>query len=530
MGIEIGIIVSTLLNKEKWLAVYNEAFDLAKKLGLADWEETDIHGHIVRCLVPVEERKWNGKPGWWAVANYTYGDPCEGFFFPKELIKPEDNKPIDILVRRAHDIEVIDITNPGKNYECIWENKTQGHTYHLDLLAIGCLVQDRLGDDAFVNSDINAGQCREAVKRANEYLDKPISVPYQCDPNRWIERIKRITIKGIDRIRIAIDMYIGKEDVDFGEKLRSLFSHDELCSYWKEEFSEYSMRASGFGWTLEKYLEMGFDLGDLCDLINYTDEDGTDLHEKFICKVMDSKIYLKEKDCTDLLMKDPDDPALYGIGAEIIRHFASVGRIKNVDRYIAIDELRKTFREKLGSECDVDAIIDKYLEREKELNNAESFEDESEEIEYADLNRVLKKSKDRLEKLADEYDIYVEEHLQFYEQDCTIEPLIVKKICRVLEFCNTIRESDEYKKAAKKSINYKEKWLIANSEQFYGLRDRDWERIFENLEKEPKCFERYYPLFRINLNDSSVKEIVMGLVINDDLYEHALAVYSNRRD
>lgn len=233
MGIRIGITVSTHVSRERWLDVYEEALNLAQKLNLADCENKEIHGHVVRCLVPTEETEWNGEKGFWAVADYSNRDSAEGFFFHKELRAPEDDEPVDILALRAEQIDAIRTKVPEKNYQCLWNNKTQGHTYHISLLAIGCLVQDRLGDDALVHSSINAGQCRRAVELANKHLEHPIRVPCQCDIEPWFERIGKVDLEGTDRVRIATEMFIGRKDAAFGEKLRSFFPHDLLTEYWR---------------------------------------------------------------------------------------------------------------------------------------------------------------------------------------------------------------------------------------------------------------------------------------------------------
>ena len=116
MEIHIGIMVSTHVTPEKWHAVYEEALELAKSLNLAEYREKEIHGHVVRCLVPTEESEWNGKNGFWAVADYTFRDSGEGFFFHKELRLPEDDEPVDILALRASQTDMIRTKIPEKNY------------------------------------------------------------------------------------------------------------------------------------------------------------------------------------------------------------------------------------------------------------------------------------------------------------------------------------------------------------------------------------------------------------------------------
>lgn len=520
MGIHIGIMVSTHVTPEKWQAVYEEALELAKSLNLAEYREKEIHGHVVRCLVPTEETEWNGKKGFWAVADYNFRDSGEGFFFHKQLRQPEDDEPVDILALRASQIDMIRTNIPEKNYQKLWGDKTQGHTYHIALLAIGCLVEDRLGDDALVHSDINAGQCRRAVALANKYYEKPIHVPCQCDIDPWFERIGRLTIEGTDKVRIAVKMFIGRKDAAFGDRLRSVFPHDLFRQYWQEEMAEYSMKSNGFAWWLKEYLSMGFDVGELCEIVNFTDDEGNDLHEQFIGMLMDSKLHWKEKDCSDWMVHDPEDPALESIESIMIRAFAGGCRNRKVDRYIPIEELKQILRDKLGAECDTDALVDAYLQQEEELEKADETE-RREKDKSRELNRIMNSAHDDMEKLYEEYDIPLEHMLPFYEPGNTIAPKTVRLLQKAMTFGDTLLESEQYKELAVASVMQRGTWLVSASGHFYGdLRDSDWEHIFSNLEKDPDSFARYYPLFCIELGNWSVRNAVTALVVNDDLYAY----------
>ena len=532
MGIHIGMTVSTHVSKERWEAVYEEALDLAQKLNLADCRNKEIHGHVVRCLVPTEETEWNGRKGFWAVADYSFRDSAEGFFFPKELYPPEDDEPVDILALRAMQIDAIHTDIPSKNYQHLWDDKTQGHFYHISLLAVGCLVQDRLGDDALVHSDINAGQCRRAVKLANKYLDHPIRVPCQCDIDPWFDRISRVNMEGTDRVRIAVKMFIGRKNAAFGEKLRSSFPHDLLVQYWKEEFADCKMNTNGFAWNLKDYLSMGFDVGELCDIVCFKDEHGKALHEQFIGLLMDSKLHWKEKDCSDWMVQDPESPALESIESLMIRFFASGSRNKKVDRYIPLDELRRILRDKLGNECDTDALVDAYLREEKELEAA-GAEKKKEKDQSGELNRIMNEAHDEFAKTCEDYDIPVEHYLPFYEPGNTIEPKLKRLMQRILAFADTLLESDDYRRLAVDSVDHRETWLISASDHLYGdLRDMDWEQILSNIEKDTESFPRYYSLFCIELNKQSIRYTVIALIVNDDLYAYArgLPLLENKED
>lgn len=71
----------------------------------------------------------------------------------------------------------------------MWGGKSQGELYHLYLLAIACLIEDRLKHKAFVYGDITYGQCVVAVDMANKYLEKKIVLPDRCVLECLYERI-----------------------------------------------------------------------------------------------------------------------------------------------------------------------------------------------------------------------------------------------------------------------------------------------------------------------------------------------------
>ena len=262
------------------------------------------------------------------------------------------------------------------------------------------------------------------------------------------------------------------------------------------------------------------------------DEDGKDLHEQFIGMLMDSKLHWKEKDCSDWMVQDPEDPALESIESLMIRFFASGSRNKKVDRYIPIDELRRILRDKLGNECDTDALVDAYLRQEKELESV-SAEEKKEKDRSGELNRIMNEAHDKFAKTCEDYDIPVEHYLPFYEPGNTIEPKLERLMQRILAFADTLLESDDYRRLAVDSVDHRETWLVSASDHFYGdLRDTDWKQILSNVEKDPESFARYYSLFCIELNKQNIRYTVIALIVNDDLYAYArgLPELENKED
>ena len=536
MGINIGLVLSNHISKEQWQSVYEEALKLAQKLGLADLTEQCIHGQVVECLTITEESEHYKRVGWRAVADYADRDGAEWFTMYRTLPEYDEEQQHDILAEYSYYIiNLPGMEEPKGTFQEMWGAKTQGKSYHISLLAVGCLVQDRLGDDAMVRGDYTAGQCRVAVSMANNYLEKSIQVPCQCDPERWMDRIGRMEVKEDYRIRIAIGMYYGRLDASFGERLRTVFSHDGLREYWRSRFASYTMSQVGFSLVLHDYLTMGFDVAELCDLVTFTnaeeksntskgkisknsvstegDVDEAAEVERFIKHIMDAKLHWKEVDTTDIMVQDPDDPALYGIEAMMVRGLSMGARNKKIDRYIPIEELRGILREKLPG--DVDGIIDAYLAREKELENDDTIKGRLERDCSAEVNRMMEARKDAIVELREKYPIYKEELLVDYKPGDGIAPALEILLVKIMQFTASVPVE------RMSTVAEKQQWLAENHDHIPPFKDTDWEWIFSRIEEEPDCFARYYPLFRIDLRKRIVSEAVVALILNDDLYEYA---------
>lgn len=239
MGISISMLVSKAVLPEQWEAVYYEALELARNMELACIVKKDIHGQGVYCLAPVEEESEDGKTYWNVCSDLNTRESAEWYSTPKVLCECPVKDDLDIIIHRALDRELISAEGVGDVTRHLWGDKTQGHFYHLGMLAIGSLFQERLGNHAFVYGDINAGQCRRAVEMANKYLKDSIQVPCQAELGRWIERVSALPLPETDRVRIAFDMFIGAKKAEFGDAMRDAFSPVSITEYWRQVFDGY---------------------------------------------------------------------------------------------------------------------------------------------------------------------------------------------------------------------------------------------------------------------------------------------------
>ena len=398
------------------------------------------------------------------------------------------------------------------------------------LLAIACLIEARLGEKAFVYGDITRGQCRRAVEMINQHLDTPIDMPARCDIERFFKRVSGLPLGEAEKLQIFIEVFLGTKNADFGEIVRELFSSEACWVYWRDCFKKYSIESYGFESALHKYLLWGFDLGTLCDLVDYDCGEGSSWYEKFIKSIMHTKLYVREKDCTDTLDIDMEEDQPYGVGTQFAQFMFAGARNKKVDRYIPLSEIRKTLCGKLAGKCDVEKIIEDYLNNEKRLQDLDATKEKRTAQEVDELmesnaslifNKFVNARTEQMKQVYENYDISDCEDFIFYERGDTILPGLEDALKESYDFYHSLLEEEQYKELLESTPDRRCRWLVEQN-RYLLLRDKDWEKIFTDIEENQESFARYYPMVRVYLNSSQLVEMVRGIILNDDLYSYCI--------
>jgi len=534
MGIYIQLAISTSVTKEEWERVYTETLQLISHFPLADRRKVCIRDIDVVCLTKTEEIEelygWDNskkRVGWGTDGTYCDMKGAEYYFFPKDLIgNNEVNSNAGDAMLGAVAWYLGDETDERSSdiYD-LWHGKTQGEPYHIFLLAVACLIEDRLRNKAYVHGDITSGQCRKAVEIANEYLDEKIKIPDRCVLERLFNRVQGLEINELEKLKILEFVYLGNKDQEFGEFIRNHFT-DKCCrEYWKEQFKNLKIGTIGFDDSFMKYLLLGFDLKTLIQYINFVDKNGDLLYEKFILRVMDAKLHLKEKDCRDILAINQDESRPYTIWTFLAQVAFAGARNKKIDRYIPIDELRGILKESLGSKCDVDAIINSYLENEEKSRTDESKENIQNDNNNSNidpnelLNTFIDNQREQIKSLYEENDIVEFEDLIYYENGDSISQLLLEPIKNYFEFYQSFLQ-EEYLTELMEGTTYERcEWLVYKN-RYFIIRDTDWEKIFDDIETNKESFLRYYPMMRVQADDVKVQSLVKAIVLNDEFYEY----------
>lgn len=310
--------------------------------------------------------------------------------------------------------------------------------------------------------------------------------------------------------------------------MRNIYSEDVCDTYWKERFGCSRIGTLGFNKNIKEYLLWGFELEKLCSFIDCGDKEGRPQYEKFINCILETKIHWKEKDCEDILEIDQEEPYPYSIYTLMIQFAYAGAQNKKVDRYISIDEIRNALKRGLGEKCDVDSIVNEYLANEAKESSIKIFEGEIDEKEIKaacerDASQIFRQAVEKkrqfFEEMVEKYDICDYEDFIYYEKGDTIYPILAESLEKSYAFYHSIISEDNYKKLMEDSEVIRCEWIAMKNRNIL-IRDKDWNKIFTDIQENKDSFERYYPMVRVQINSEDQLRMITAIVLNDELYDY----------
>ena len=510
MGIFIHLSISHSITQKEWTPVYQEALSLARKLGLAEARREEIGGVPVCCFALTREytehNEWRNTDwtGFCVSADYETLQSCEQNYIPRNL--GSDSTPSE---RYDAMLETYRACNDHKyrgNIYGLLGAKTQGYAHHLPLLAVCCLIQDRLGAQAFVYGDISAGQCRRAVEMANDYLDPPISVPDFCS-SALIPHIHALPIPEEEQLALLGWAYEGKRDAAYGAALRESFGEEACARMWDAKCGEYSAEMDGVRRLLTGYLNQGFDLEALCRRFPFKAEDPETARTLFVRKLLDTGLCEEDRESV-VSPLDPDRETPYGIGA-LFANWFSGGPCLDPSIYMPLEVCRELLIRSLGSREAVETGIAAY--QEEQQKKAEEQNSEPEETLEAPPEEQ------DAETQEEEYDIETSYGLIHYQKGCSIKPTLLEPVRRF--FTSYLQVAREERMLALKESGATECFRFLAKNPQLKLRDCDWQQIYDRLCADPESFARYYPAGQAEIENDAAMNVFRAIMLNDEFYE-----------
>lgn len=522
MGIFININISDTITADEWERAYQKSVMMVEKIPFMERVEKKCYGTRLICAVKTVERDCCGKIGWHTIGDSISMKTAEDYFLPKNLSiseKADAGEDPYMSILPAYSDFSFDDARCNRVIE-LWGNKTQAEPYHFYLLAIACMLEHELPGKVAIYGDITRGQCKRAVQIATEILREKIEMPDRCDLQRLYNRVKEMPLQEEEIVNAFSTLYIGNQDEEFGAFVQKHFSEEELNFFWRRVFGYSKVGTYGFSNWLKKYLLWGFQVVDLKEYVQFDDEDGGSMAEEFVKAVLDTEVFLEEKDCEDVLEIDNDAEGSYGIYT-LLAQFAFAGaKNHRVNRYIPLEELSEALAECVGNRCNTSQIVTNYMmEREKQ---------DAEKNPTDQLINFMRGSRDEIMLSREECDISDAEELMLFENGKTIASSLNELLLDSFAFYRKALEEDRYYDLLKKGSTKAIRFLIEQNRYFLFM-EESWQKIFDDIEGDITKLERYYPMVRVKPTTDDHIQIIRAIVFNDALYQYCIGGIIEKR-
>lgn len=128
--------------------------------------------------------------------------------------------------------------------------------------------------------------------------------------------------------------------------------------------------------------------------------------------------------------------------------------------------------------------------------------------------------------------VQTEDRVENHGRNCgrkgdNIEPHLLEALKDSFDFYRSIAEEDTFELLMNQSWRARCEWLTENASTIL-LRDKDWDKIFTDIEENEMSFSRYYPMVRVKADSRDLVYMIIALVLNDDLYDYCIQKYNNR--
>ncbi|SHK26880.1 hypothetical protein [Fibrobacter sp. UWB12] len=520
MGIFISLHASNKVDPAQWEKAYEETLVLVDAFNFIEVREFEKFDFKYFAAVKSEERKHHCGVGWLTEGDGNFMMTAEDFFLPRKISPPkEKDEYCDPLMYIYAQNGSINFENPYvRGLRSFWGGKTQGKPYHNALLAIGCLLDDRLNGEVLCSDDITYGQCKYAVDVANKILKKKIGMPLRCRIEDLYKRVRKLPIEKDQMLEAFAATYLGVKDEHYYKFVDEHFSDEEQHLFIKKRINNQLLGSYGFDDSIQEILSYNVPIASVCSAFLEMDSENKKLsndkdpYKVFINHILDTDIYLPKKDLRNCLDVDENTAETMSVEKQFASFMFFSARDRRVARYIPLDKLKEQFIAAIGDRCDVGGIVDNYIAEKKEKLEKQELDS------CAQLNDVHDELNKQIEESRKNYDISDIEHLIFYKKGNTIEPNLLDYLKKCVIFFKSLLEQPQFKEIPLWKYENKCRFLELQNKSLY-LMNSVWLQIFENIRNNPDSFKRYYVMVRTEIHSDSIHSLIRAYVENDDFYE-----------
>nr|VFK23479.1 MAG: hypothetical protein BECKLPF1236B_GA0070989_13611 [Candidatus Kentron sp. LPFa] len=212
---------------------------------------------------------------WWVVGDSVSGRRAEDFqlFRHKErqfgASSARYDSTRDVLWASTDSLGYIN----GNGVD-LFGGKTQGHPYHLAILAVAILFETRFPEQCYLFGDIESVQAGHMCRWVHETLDTPLITPICLDGERLYRRIEALYEDSRHAIGRFQTLFAGSDTEEFESLLRYAERRAVLDVFMKELGRYSSLNQYGAIGLVSKFLSATRDLGELIGIVLNIAEQG----------------------------------------------------------------------------------------------------------------------------------------------------------------------------------------------------------------------------------------------------------------
>ncbi|MCI0695997.1 hypothetical protein L0337_28855 [candidate division KSB1 bacterium] len=194
MGVYVNLtIVPSRIAPEAWQEAYEESLALLRgysgeMMGIQfeQINSTKRRVYSRRIEHHIDDPK---QRHWHVVGDFASKETGESFILYSDLEHYRDRGSHSKSEGEINDI-IVNIIEEKGGCRDVFSDKTQGYPYHIPLLAVAMLVEDRFPKYAHASGDIDIHQAKQAQAFAKTVLKRKIALPLAVDASRLFQRLQ----------------------------------------------------------------------------------------------------------------------------------------------------------------------------------------------------------------------------------------------------------------------------------------------------------------------------------------------------
>lgn len=392
------------IKKTQWNDVYEESLQIIENFPafLIDVKTEEFFDEKrYSYTTKIINNKGENDEHWRTIGDLLSRKRAEDFSLYRHLdyyLKSENEETqLDVDVLYAND-ELIYYSNSG-NSTTVFRNKTQGYPYHIAIMAVALLIENRLPNQAYIHGDITQGIAELVVKWLNSFLEKPVIMPICMEGDRLWKRLSKAYQDDDLTVQRFETLYIGSKEKSLeiiakycGKKFTKKYLINSLQDY--KSLSQFGAKSIIFV-ILGHFQDLHLLIEIIRDIPVEKDEEQEFELEDLLNLLMRSYITTTNKKRKIFTLFDAYDDELMTIEETIGRTFAKMGGMPDViNMSVNKKDLLEVF---CRYEPENKSIFKKIIKKQHQKNK----------IEIAKVEELIKKkqaadgSKSKEEKTSD---------------------------------------------------------------------------------------------------------------------------------